>query len=331
MEVASKSETGLFSQSRFRQFLHNYTTQVNTLIALFVLGAILSFLTPNFLTADNLITVLLQSTINSIIAIAETFVIIAGGIDLAVGATVAFSSTIMGQLVVHSGLNPFLGILVAMALGLGAGCVHGLLVTKLNIPPFIVTLGAMTIWRGIALEFCRGTVIFGLPKALTWFGETYLGPMPVAVIFGVGLYFVAWFVLSRTKLGLYIYAIGGNQQAARLSGINIDRVKIIIYTISGFLCAVAAILITGRINATSPNTGMGYELDAIAAVVIGGTSFAGGEGVIWGSLIGAIIMGVIRNGLNMLNVSPYYQQIVIGLVIVTAVGFDCVRRKRKQG
>lgn len=334
MKLAKNTQPEALSMSHlgFKNIYLNYATQFNTFLALLGLGAVLTFLVPDFrfLTADNLFSVLLQSTINSIIAIAETFIIISGGIDLAVGATVALTSSFMGQLVVKFGLNPFLGILVALLIGMMAGWVHGILITKLNIPPFIVTLGTMTIWRGIALEFMQGTNIFGIPKTLSWFGSYYLfDRIPIAVIFAVFFYFCAWFVLSRTKLGLYTYAIGGNQTAARLSGINIDRTKIIIYTIGGFMCAIAGILVSGRINAASPNTGVGYELDAIAAVVIGGTSLMGGEGIIWGSLIGALIMGVIRNGLNMMNVSPYYQMIVIGLVIIIAVGFDCFRRRVK--
>jgi ribose transport system permease protein len=324
-------EAQSLSQLSFKRIYSNYATQFNTILALIGLGAILTFTVPDFrfLTSDNLISVLLQSSINSILAIAETFIIITGGIDLAVGATVALTSSMMGALVINYGLNPFLGILAAILIGLCAGYIHGLLIAKINIPPFIVTLGTMTIWRGVALQFMNGTNIFGLPKTLNWFGQAYFGPIPVAVIFAVFLYFCAWFVLSRTKLGTYVYAIGGNETASRLSGINIDRIKIIVYSISGFLCAIAGILVAGRINAASPNTGNGYELDAIAAVVIGGTSFSGGQGLIWGTLIGAIMMGVIRNGLNMLNVSPYYQMIVIGLVIIVAVGLDCFRRKVK--
>jgi ribose transport system permease protein len=333
MKLSKHTQADPLSISQFsiKQFYFSYATQFNTFLALIGLGAILTFLVPDFrfLTSDNLISVLLQSSINSIIAIAETFIIITGGIDLAVGATVALTSSMMGALVVNYGINPFLGIVAAIAIGLLTGYIHGLLITKINIPAFIVTLGTMTIWRGVALQFMNGTNIFGLPAALNWFGQAYVGIIPVAVIFAVFLYFCAWFVLGRTKLGLYVYAIGGNETASRLSGININRTKIVVYTIGGFLCAIAGILVAGRINAASPNTGVGYELDAIAAVVIGGTSLAGGQGVIWGTLIGAVMMGVIRNGLNMLNVSPYFQMIVIGLVIITAVGFDCFRRRVK--
>jgi ribose transport system permease protein len=265
----------------------------------------------------------------SILAVAETFVILSGGIDLSVGSIVAFSSAFMGELVVHHHLNPILGLGVALLLGIFAGFVHGMIITKARVPPFIVTLGAMQVWRGIALQFTNGSNIYELPDVLTWVGQGSVGPIPASILLAVLVYFVAWIVLTRTKLGLHIYAVGGNEQASRLSGINIDRTKIIIYTISGFLCGVAAILISGRMGATSGNTATGYELDAIAAVVIGGTSLFGGEGVVWGSLIGALMMQVIRNGLNLLSVPAYYQMVVIGLVIIVAVAVDCIRRRKK--
>ena len=315
--------------TRLKQFQHTYEAQINTVIALFILCVILSFLSDSFLSVDNLITVILQSTLVSTLAIAETFIIITGGIDLSVGAVVALSSAFMGELVVHGHVNPFLGLGIALLIGIMAGFIHSILITKANIPPFIVTLGTMTVWRGIALQFTNGQNIYDLPPQLTWLGQGSIGPIPVAVLLTILLYFIAWFILTRTKLGLHIYAIGGNQQAARLSGINLDKTKMVVYTLGGLLCAIAAIVISGRMNATSGNTAAGYELDAIAAVVIGGTSLMGGEGVVWGSLIGAVMMQIIRNGMNLLNVSAFYQMVVIGAVIIIAVGGDTIRRKLK--
>lgn len=316
--------------TKMKQFQQAYEGQINTVIALLILCVILSFLSESFLSVDNLITVILQSTLVSILAIAETFIIITGGIDLSVGAIVALSSAFMGELVVHGHVPPLLGLAIALLIGIIVGLIHGILITKANIPPFIVTLGTMTVWRGIALQFTNGQNIYDLPEQLIWIGQANIGPVPVAVLLTILLYFMAWFILTQTKLGLHIYAIGGNQQAARLSGINIDKTKIIVYTLGGFLCAIAAIVISGRMNATSGNTAAGYELDAIASVVIGGTSFAGGEGVVWGSLIGALMMQIIRNGMNLLNVSAFYQMVVIGAVIIIAVGGDSIRRKVKS-
>lgn len=307
----------------------NYSTQINGFFALILLGAILSLLSPSFLTSDNLLTVLLQSSINAIIAVSATFIIISGGIDLSVGSIVALSTAVMGEMVITRGVNPFVGLLIALTVGLAVGVIHGIVIAKFKINPFIVTLGAMTIWRGVALEFVNGQTIYGLPDTITWLGQASIGPIPVPVIVTVLVYILAWYLLKRTRVGLYTYAIGGNEKASRLSGINLVRTKIFIYAFGGLLCGLAGIIVAGRINGTSAVVGSGYELDAIAAVVIGGTSLAGGRGVIWGTLIGAIIMGVIRNGLNLLNVSPYYQMIIIGLVIIVAVGMDSIRRKRE--
>lgn len=310
-------------------FQHNYAAQISTFIALCILCAVLGLLTPHFLTADNLISVLMQSTLVLILAVAETFIIISGGIDLSVGAIVAFSSACMGALVVNLGIDPLSGILLALLIGLVTGYIQGLLIAKLNMPPFIVTLGTMTIWRGAAMQFTNGQNIYGLPDALTWLGQANIGPLPAAVILTVIIYIIGWFLLSHTKFGVSIYAIGGNQNAARLSGININRVKILIYTLGGFLSAIAGIIVSGRMNGTSALVANGYELDAIAAVAIGGASMAGGVGNIWGTLIGAIMMQVIRNGMNLLNISPYYQMVVLGAVIVAAVALDCIRRREK--
>jgi len=311
------------------RFFETYKTQISTFIALLAICFILSLLTDKFLTGKNLISVMRQSSINSILAAGMTFVIISGGIDLSVGAIVALSTAIMGDLVVNTGLNPFLGMAVALLLGLTAGAIQGLIIAKVKIPPFIVTLGGMTIWRGIALEYVNGSNVYGLPAPLVWLGGGDVLGIPSPVLMALLVYLVSSFLLKKTKFGTYTYAIGGNETAARLSGINIDKVLILIYSFGGFLCGISGILIAGRINATSAVVGTGYELDAIAAVAIGGTSMSGGKGIIWGTLIGALVMGVIRNGLNLMRVSPYYQQIIIGVVIVGAVSIDALRRSRK--
>ncbi len=306
-----------------------YGSQISTIAALLVMMALLTILTPRFLTSKNLITVLLQSSINSLLALGMTFIILTGNIDLSVGSVVAFAASVPGFLMVNMGLNPYLAILLALALGTLTGFVSGLIITKVGIPAFIVTLGSMSIWRGLALQFTNGTTSFGFPRVIKLLGQGYVGPIPVPVIITVVMYFIGWFILTKTPLGLATYAIGGNEEASKLSGIRVDRVKIQLFCIHGFLSGLAGIILAGRLNSTMGVMASGYELDAIAAVIIGGSSLFGGEGIVWGSLIGAILMGVLRNGLNLLNVSPYTQMVAIGIVIVFAVGVDAIRRTRK--
>ena len=317
------------SNERLKRFIGTYGTEISTLMALLIMCIILSNLSDSFLKVGNLLTVLLQSSINSVIAVGMTFIIISGGIDLSVGSIVALSTAVMGEMVVNRGMNPFVGLVLALLIGLFVGMLQGSIIAYVKIPPFIVTLGGMTIWRGVALEFVNGQNLYGLPDSLTWLGRSSIGIVPTAVIGALIIYLIAWYLLKRTKFGLYTYAVGGNEDATRLSGISIQRTKIMIYSFTGILCGIAGIMIAGRMNGTSAIVGQGYELDAIAAVAIGGTDMSGGKGNIWGTLIGAVVMGVIRNGLNLLSVSPYWQMIIIGVVIVGAVSMDALR-SRKQ-
>lgn len=325
MDAAIKSIKG---NENLKRIIRLYGTQISTLFALLVLCIVLSNLSDSFLKVGNLLTVLLQSSINSVIAVGMTFIIISGGIDLSVGSIVALSTATMGELVVNRGVNPIAGLVIALLIGLTVGMIQGTIIAYINIPPFIVTLGGMTIWRGVALEFVKGQNLYGLPDSLTWLGSSKIWIIPTAVIAAVIIYFIGWYMLKRTKFGLYTYAVGGNEGATRLSGINIRRTKIMIYSFAGLLCGIAGIMIAGRMNGTSAIVGTGYELDAIAAVAIGGTAMSGGKGNIWGTMIGAVVMGVIRNGLNLLSVSPYWQMIIIGVVIVTAVSVDALRSNK---
>ncbi|MCF7942073.1 MAG: ABC transporter permease [Spirochaetia bacterium] len=303
-----------------------YGSQLSTVAALIVLCLILSILTPRFLTTGNIISVLLQSSINSILALGMTFIIITGNIDLAVGSVAAFAGSITGFLMVNYGLNPFLGILLALSLGTLTGLISGLVITSIGIPAFIATLGSMSVWRGLALQFTGGSTSFGLPEIIKYLGQGYVGPIPVPVIITVIVYSIASFILGKTPFGLSTYAIGGNEQAAHLSGINVKSVKVKLFCLHGFLSGLGGLVLAGRLNSTMGVMATGYELDAIAAVVIGGTSMFGGEGIVWGTLVGAVLMGVLRNGLNLLHVSPYWQMVAIGLVIVFAVSVDSLRR-----
>ncbi|GED14631.1 ABC transporter permease [Aneurinibacillus migulanus] len=291
-------------------------------IGLLVITIILAVMSPNFLTLNNILNVLRQVSINALIAFGMTFVILTGGIDLSVGAILALSGALTAGLMTN-GMDPILAILVGLLAGTIMGMVNGLLVAKGKVAPFIATLATMTIFRGLTLVYTEGRPITGFDSDMfTMLGAGYLFTIPVPVIWTLGCFAVLYFILKKTAFGRRVYAIGGNEEAAVLSGIKVSRVKIYIYALTGFLSALAGIILTSRLNSAQANAGMGYELDAIAAVVLGGTSLSGGRGWIFGTLIGAMIIGVLNNGLNLLEVSSFYQQVVKGSVILLAVLLD---------
>ncbi|MBI5993544.1 ribose ABC transporter permease [Clostridium perfringens] len=296
-------------------------SKYKSLIGLVLLCIVITIVTPNFLSVSNITNVFTQVSVNAIIAIGMTFVILTGGIDLSVGSTLAISGAVGASIVKSTG-NVFLAIIVAAVIGIAVGLINGLLVSKGKLQAFIVTLATMTIFRGATLVFTDGTPISKLPEAFVKIGNGKLGFMPIPVIITIIIAIIAVYALSQTRFGRYLYALGGNEDASRLSGINTDKIKTLVYVVSGFASAIAGVIITSRIGSASPNAGTGFELDAIAAVVIGGTSLAGGEGTITGTLIGAL-----NNGLNLMNVSPFYQSIVKGLVILIAVLLDKKSRK----
>ncbi len=276
-----------------------------------------SLLSDRFLTVSNFMIVLRQVSIHAIIAFGMTFVILSGGIDLSVGSIFAFSAVVLAS-VLKSG-EVFLGILTALAVGTLFGAFNGVIIAKGKIQPFIVTLATMAIGRSLTLVYTQGMPITGFPRTFRVIGRGLYFGIPVPVIIMLGIFAVMWYISNYTKLGLYIYAIGGNETAAKLSGVKVDNYKIVVYMISGVFSAVGAIILTSRLNSAQPTFGMGYELDAIAAVVLGGASLTGGKGSVVGTLFGALIMGILNNGLNLLNVSPFYQQAVKGIVILIAV------------
>lgn len=258
-----------------------------------------------------------------------TFVIITAGIDLSVGSIIAFAGVVLGS-ALSSGLPLALALGIALGAGLACGLVNGILVSFGRLPPFIATLGMMSLARGFALMYTDGRPISGFGEEFRWLstGEVLTIPIPI-IVMGI-VYLLAHFVLRRTKLGRYTYAIGGNEEAAVLSGVNVRIYKTAVYGLCGTLCGVASILLTARLNSAQPTAGIMYELDAIAATVIGGTSLMGGEGTILGTLVGALLIGVLRNGLNLLGVSSFVQQVVIGSVIIVAVFVDMMLRKRSR-
>jgi len=306
--------------------LRKLLTTWGTFLILILLCFVLHLLTPAFLTKSNIINVVLQSSINAILAVGMTFVIITAGIDLSVGSILALSSVILGD-ALHSGIPLPIAIILGILVGGVCGFVNGALVSWAKLPPFIATLGMMSIARGLALVYTSGQPITGFSAQFRWIANGTILTIPFPIIVMLLLVVIAHLVLKYTPFGRYVYAVGGNPEASWLSGINVKRVLLSVYIISGVLSGIGAIILTSRLNSAQPIAGIMYELDAIAASVIGGTSLMGGEGSVLGTLIGALIMGVLRNGLNLLDVSSYVQQVVIGSVIILAVLLDKVRKR----
>jgi ribose transport system permease protein len=305
--------------------------KLGALISLLVLSGVLTYFSPHFLTMDNLMNVARQSAINSLIAIGMLLTILTAGIDLSVGSILALSIVLMGIVVVKMGMSPVVGIVVCLGVGLLLGFINGVTLTKLSLPhPFISTLGTMNVARGLALIVTASSPISNFPEPIQFLGAAFLGPVPVSFVLVLVVYALFHIFLNYTTVGRYIYAVGGNPEATRLSGISIDNVLIIVYTISGFMAALGGLVLVGRVNSAYPLAGLGYEFDAIAACIIGGASFLGGEGTVWGTLIGAMIMAVLRNGLNLLSVSAEMQTVAIGIVIILAVYIDVLRHKAAQ-
>ena len=303
--------------------------QLGTFAGLIALCLTLWAATPHFLTVSNLLNVLEQTAINAIVAVGMTFVIISGGIDLSVGSVLALSGIALGS-ALQAGAAVPVAIALALAVGLGCGLVNGVLVTFGRLPPFIATLGMMSVARGAALMLAEGRPISGFDDGFRMLAAGRVLMVPAPVIIAGLIYAVAHFVLGHTVFGRATYAIGGNEEAARLSGVHVRYHKTAIYGVAGLMSAAAAVILTARLNSAQPTAGTMYELDAIAATVIGGTSLLGGEGTIMGALIGALIMGVLRNGLNLLNVSSFFQQVVIGVVIIGAVLVDMSLKRHRR-
>ncbi|WP_084193628.1 ABC transporter permease subunit [Salimicrobium flavidum] len=284
---------------------------------------VLGFASDNFFTLDNILNLLRQISINALIAFGMTFVILTGGIDLSVGSMLAFGSALTAG-VLASGMDPILGVLIGLLAGLAMGAFNGVVITKGKVAPFIATLATMTIFRGATLVYTDGRPITGLSESFVFemIGQGYVFGVPFPAILMVAVFFILFLILNKTVFGRKVYAIGGNEEASILSGIKADRAKIWVYALTGMLSVLAGIILTSRLNSAQPTAGSMYELDAIAAVVLGGTSLAGGRGRITGTLIGALIIGVLDNGLNLMNVSSFYQQIVKGGVILLAVLLD---------
>jgi ribose transport system permease protein len=302
--------------------------EAGILFVLIALCVILSIVAPRFLTLRNVTNVVRQFSVIAIMSVGMTYVIITAGIDLSVGSIIALSGCMTAWFLVE-GYPIWLSVLIGLALGTLTGIVNGLLVVKVRLAPFIATLGTMGIARGVVLALTMGYPIQPFPEAFEVIGRGYLGPIPIPVVIMTVVVIAGHIFLSRTTIGRYIYYVGSNPTAARLSGLNVGRILILVYTVAGLLSGLAAVVLVSRLTSAQSNMGTGWELDAIAAVVIGGTSLAGGEGSVLGSLIGAALMGVIKNALILLGVNVYWQSVVIGIVIVLAVALDAWRQSRR--
>src|SRR5699024_180866 len=298
-------------------------SKLGPLIGLIIMVIFLGFMSDAFFTLDNIFNLLRQISVNALIAFGMTFVILTAGIDLSVGSLLALGSALTAGLLT-SGIDPMLAVLLGLLIGFGLGAINGLIITKGKVAPFIATLATMTIFRGATLVYTDGMPITGLSDSFAFemIGGGYVFGVPFPVILMLVVFLILFFVLKKTVFGRQVYAVGGNEEVSVLSGIKADRVKIWVYSLTGMLSVLAGMILTSRLNSAQPTAGEMFELDAIAAVVIGGTSLMGGRGRITGTLIGALIIGVIDNGLNLMNVSSFYQQIVKGGVILLAVLLD---------
>jgi len=303
---------------------------IQTYMLIFIvigLVVVMAVVSPNFLTTTNLLNVVRQIAINGILAIGMTVVCLTGGIDLSVGSIVAFSGIVTAGLLRDSGLPMIVVVLIAVVVGALMGLYNGYFVAYWNAAPFVVTLSMMTIGRGMTYVYCDGRPISNLPTNFLAIGKGSIAGIPVPTIILIIVFLLASVMLTKLKFGRYIYAVGGNDNAAMVSGINVKRIKMMVYVLSGTACGIAAIILTARVSAGLPTAGSGYELDAIAATVIGGTSLSGGRGRLWGTIVGAILLGIVNNGLDLLNVSSFYQQIVKGLIILGAILIDSKRNQ----
>jgi ribose transport system permease protein len=316
--------------ARRKEFTRSLIQTVGMLPVLVVICILFAFLTPNFLSENNLINVVRQASINIVLAAGMTFVILTGGIDLAVGSVLGYTAVVA----VVVSLNPHLSLMAvptALLAGTIIGVLTGATVAYIGLPPFIVTLGTYTAIRGAAYLAANGTTVINSKLGFAWIGNGYVGPIPWLVIIALLVIAVSAFILHNTVLGVHVYAVGGNPQAARLTGIPVAAVLIFVYGVSGFLSGLGGVMSASRLYSAQGQLGIGYELDAIAAVILGGTSFSGGIGTVFGTLIGALIIAVLNNGLTLMNVSFYWQLVIKGAVIILAVMLDKLRTRGQAG
>jgi ribose transport system permease protein len=310
------------------------TNGIGIIIAYVVVFVGLSIACPNFLSVSNFMVGIRQAVFTAIVGFAMTFVIAMGGIDLSVGSTVGMTGMLVAALIL-GGCNIYLAIMIVILVGAAIGLINGLLVTKMGITYFIATLGMMGILRGLIYVYSKGIPLYGLSfPQFQYLGQGYVGVVPVPIIITIIVFSGCYYLFNKTKFGRYTVSIGSNEDAAEMVGINVDKIKILVFSLSGVLCAIAGVVLAARSEAAVPDAGSGYEMDAIAATVIGGTSMTGGKGYMVGTAFGAVLMATIRNGLSLLNINTLWNQVVVGAFILLTVAFDSYRAKksgRKQG
>ncbi|HST03316.1 MAG TPA: ribose ABC transporter permease [Chloroflexia bacterium] len=312
-----------------RMPFRRYVQQFAMLMALGLIIIITSTLSPNFFTTANILNVARQIALTAILGAGMTVIIISGGIDLSVGGVLALGSAVIANTLIATG-NIWLAVLAGIATGALVGLGNGIIIAKLKIQPFIVTLAAMTITRGVVLIYTNAVPISLLKYPdFAFFGQGYVGPIPFPIILMVFSYLLTFLLMRKTKFGRYVFAIGGNETATRIAGVPVDRYKILIYVFSGALVGLTAVMFTSRLLSGSPTIGVGFELTAITMVILGGTSFVGGQGTVWGTLVGAAILGVLANAMNLLNVSAFFQDLSTGVVILIAVIIDKLLRQER--
>ncbi len=298
------------------------------MIPLIILIVYMAVANRQFFTVNNFLNIFKQSSVMGILAIGQTIVIIAAGIDLAVGSVMALTGCIIAVSIIHAGVPPAVAVLIGIACGTVTGSLIGFIITKVKVQDFIATLGSLTMIQGFALLTSGGLPITGLPKGLLFIGNGSIGRIPIAFIVFLLVAILGWVLLKHTTFGRNVYALGGNREAAWVSGIHVDRTKMLVYAFSGFCASIASIVMLGRLNSANALMGEGMELLSISAVVLGGTSLFGGAGSIGGTLIGVITMATLSNGLNFLDVSAFWQKVILGAVIIAVVAIDTLRRKK---
>jgi ribose transport system permease protein len=317
-----------YQSSRFNVKEMFKNPEMLTLLGFIILCLFFSFGSSQFLTGENISNIVRQVSINGILAVGMTFVILTGGIDLSVGSVMAYTGTIMVGLMVNNGMPAILAVLIGIALGALLGYICGVFVAYARIPAIIVTLAMMEVARGAALLYTGGYPLSGVSSGYEFIGRGYLfGFIPMPAVIMALVFFIAYLILNHLPIGRYIYAIGGNEEAVRLSGVKVKRIKVFVYLVSGITAAISGLILTSRLSSGQPTAGEGYELDAIAAVVLGGTSIMGGRGHIFGTILGALLLGVLSNGLNLMGVSPYVQKVLKGVIIVGAIYYSSFRQK----
>lgn len=301
---------------------------ISRIIYVFLLVMLIFFAAanPNFMTVRNLMNVVKQAAIYGIASVGMTYVILLGGIDLSIGSIISLINIVAAYFMVNMGVHPAAAILLSLVISTAIGLLNGIIISQIRMPELIVTFASQTIFAGLAYIICNGTPISRFPESFLVIGQGYVGPIPIPVIIMIIIFVIGWFISEKTFFGRYFYALGGNEEAAQLSGINVKRIKCLVYSLSGFFAGIAGLVMLARANTGQPNAGLGYEFDVITCVVLGGVSTTGGSGKMSNVIAGVMIIGVLQNGMVLLDVSSYMQMVVKGIILLIAVGADCVQK-----